>query len=510
MTAADSTESSAHERATIGRPKQFKPKHDFEATRRFRALAAQQHDARASRISDVRRIAMEALLGSQENDLEATVQVEAADEDLEDVPGMMPDADTEMDSRPNGRNNQSKLYRIRQLTRTLFFARQLQNPDWMVQPPDDLSTSWLVVLRPEGDRCLLLSNGGRVEVRRKNGYVLERYTDSRMPAGLTILDVVCMEGLSETSLANKGAPVPSTPCDIELPDFDGDDDLQQAPEEVQLTSRDQDHAMGDASPSTHQNHERRGKGKGKGKGKGRGRRGRPQGDRSYAVVDVLVWGDTELVNADAECRFFWLASRSAELPNQHSRRARSLQFLPAAPATHDTLSQLYLQDFGYAKDSFLFFHRQGQYAMEDANTPLVLYWRDRQLNRFVVDTPDPTGEKIPDQQAVVLELRGSGHLRTADHIIVAKLTEEMLQEVQKLSQGKIGVLLRFEASTIDMTAKTVSGLKPIALVPTRSRIWPDSWGRIVFQHLHRCGKAAAFSHEALTRAASGCAALPQC
>merc|ERR1719451_291294 len=51
-----------------------------------------------------------------------------------------------------------------------------------------------MMVRPEGDRCLLFSHdGGRVEIRRKNGYVHERYTDARMPKGLTILDVVCVE-----------------------------------------------------------------------------------------------------------------------------------------------------------------------------------------------------------------------------------------------------------------------------------------------------------------------------
>merc|ERR1719197_2140158 len=87
----------------------------------------------------------------------------------------------------------NKMRRLRRMQRTMFFARQMQAPDWMTEVPADLSTSWMMMVRPEGDRVLLLSDGGRVEIRRKNGYVMERYTDSRMPRGLTMLDCICVE-----------------------------------------------------------------------------------------------------------------------------------------------------------------------------------------------------------------------------------------------------------------------------------------------------------------------------
>merc|ERR1719197_2049529 len=95
----------------------------------------------------------------------------------------------------------NKMRRLRRMQRTMFFARQMQAPDWMTEVPADLSTSWMMMVRPEGDRCLLLSDGGRVEIRRKNGYVHERYTDSRMPKGLTVLDVVCVESPPDAAAA---------------------------------------------------------------------------------------------------------------------------------------------------------------------------------------------------------------------------------------------------------------------------------------------------------------------
>merc|ERR1719188_1363782 len=172
----------------------------------------------------------------------------------------------------------------------------------------------------------------------------------------------------------------------------------------------------------------RGKGKGKG-GKGKGRRRRPPGDRKYAVMDALVWGDQELASAEAECRMFWLASRFAELPEKHPRRARPLSLVPATPASPEALQHAYHSDTGVRKDSLLFLHREGQYAVSEAVTPLALQWRDRQISRFVVDTPDEKGELMPERQAVVLEVRGGGQLRTADRTVVSHFGEEQLAQV---------------------------------------------------------------------------------
>merc|ERR1719464_2409774 len=138
---------------------------------------------------------MEALLGGEnENDLEQEDEVE--EEAEEEDP--MADGEDAIMGVGGRKGNAKKMNRLRRLHRTLFFARQLQMPDWMLAMPDDLAASWLLLVRPEGDRCLLLSDSGRVEVRRKNGYVLERFQDSRLPSGLTVLDVVCMETPLET------------------------------------------------------------------------------------------------------------------------------------------------------------------------------------------------------------------------------------------------------------------------------------------------------------------------
>uniref|UniRef100_A0A7S0AFU8 Snurportin-1 n=1 Tax=Pyrodinium bahamense TaxID=73915 RepID=A0A7S0AFU8_9DINO len=223
-------------------------------------------------------------------------------------------------------------------------------------------------------------------------------------------------------------------------------------------------------------------------------------------MDVLVWGDVDLATAEAECRMFWLESRFAELPEWRPRRARPLHLVSATPATQEALARAYQSDVGYVKDSFQFVHREGHYCISEPVTPLVLMWRDRQLSRYVVDTPDQEGKVLPERQAVVLELRGGGRLRTADHCIVAQLSEEGLVHAQGLAHGKgpkSKALLRCEVSSVDIMARQLAGVHAVAHVAARSRVWADSWGRIVFQHLHRQGEAGAISFDALMGIASG-------
>ena len=450
----------ARERATVGRIGQFKATHSRsdEAARLTAALTMQQNDQRQARIEHMRRVAMEALLGgNSQNDLEE--EVEIPDDD---------DADDDMDMDKGNKGN--KMQRLRRLHRTLFFARQLQVPDWMIVPPNDLAQSWLVLAKPEGERCLFLSDGGRVEVRKKNGYVLERYTDSRLPRGLTILDVVCIEGPPKQSQEQK----PSEPRMEEVPN--GEEELGEDAE-----SADED--MGYQG----------------GKKGGKGRRRRPQGNRRYAVCDVLVWGDIDLAATEAECRLFWLESRFEEMREKAPRRARPLQLVKALPATAESLKELYYGDFGYLKDSLLFLHREGRYQVSEPVTPVARLWRDRHLSRFVVDTPDEKGQELPSKQSVVLEIRGGGRLRTADRHLVAQCNEEDLAKLQSGSQLKAKALVRCDISAIDLV-KGLMQVVPVAHVSARSRVWADSWARIAFQHLHREGQQSMISFETLLQA----------
>eukprot|EP00929_Paragymnodinium_shiwhaense_P080334 TRINITY_DN41882_c0_g1_i1.p2 TRINITY_DN41882_c0_g1~~TRINITY_DN41882_c0_g1_i1.p2 ORF type:complete len:495 (-),score=146.60 TRINITY_DN41882_c0_g1_i1:153-1637(-) len=487
-------------RPSAGRPDQYKRKstRESEAARRREALAAQQSEARAARLADIRRIATDALVADEKNDLEVQCEVAEVDDEAQDG-----EADADMGEGRSKKRESKKTVRMRKLHRTLFFARQFQQPDWMVEVPSDLCASWLVSVRPEGDRCLLCSQNGKVQIRRKNGYILERYYDARFPPGLTILDCVVMES---TPSASSQAPAPMADA-AETQEAEPDDAEMDAEEDVGAAAE-ADCAMNGAGQG-------RGYGKGKGRGKGAGKgKGKGKGViRKYAICDVLVWGDNDLVCAEAECRMYWLESRFAEMEEHVPKRARKLELVKSVPAALDAVHEAYTADVGYVKDALMFVHRDSHYCMSEAVTPLVLTWRDRQISRYVVDTPDPTGQTWPEKQAVVLELRNGGYLRTADRALVAQVSKEQQEEMVKLAGGgvenaKLGhhKLFRFEVDRVDVENRQLHGLKPVAFVPSRSRIWPDAWNRIAFQALYRQGRPQAISWEALKQAAAGFAA----
>ncbi|MEW5298940.1 MAG: hypothetical protein WDW36_002009 [Sanguina aurantia] len=63
-----------------------------------------------------------------------------------------------------------------------FYARQLQLPEWMTDVPGDLATHWYVMPRPEGIRCLLISQRGSTVCRMRNGVLLHAFQSS-LPEG---------------------------------------------------------------------------------------------------------------------------------------------------------------------------------------------------------------------------------------------------------------------------------------------------------------------------------------
>ena len=417
---------------------------------------------------------MDSLLTSTTND--GKEEVEVQDDDDDDI------ADTTNDMEMDGAYARGKkMQRLRRLHRTLFFARQMQIPDWMLVPPQDLAESWLVLAKPEGDRCLLLSDGGRVQVRQKNGHILEKFTDSRFPRGLTILDAVCIEGPQTEKPVRKKQDSSLGQDEVQEPSVNMDEPSSPVDD---VAESEGDDAMGCSQG---------------GKSSGKGRRRRPVGNRKFAICDVLVWGDMDMASTEAEFRLFWLQSRFEEMREKAPRRARPLQLIRALPATVEALRELYSEDFGYPKDSLMFLHRQGRYQISEAVTPLAKLWRDRHLSRFVVDTPDEKGKDLPSKQSVVLEVRGGGRLRTADRHLVAQCSEEDLEKLQ--GQAKNKSLVRCDVEAIDVVNRCLQVL-PVGLVPVRSRVWPDSWARIVFQHLHRSGQSSCIAFEALVQAAS--------
>lgn len=80
----------------------------------------------------------------------------------------------------------------RKLAKRRSYACQLNNPEWLIDPPMDLllciyitiinHIGWYVLPRPEGIRCLVIANHGITISRTKNGSVLHRFR-SDLPGG---------------------------------------------------------------------------------------------------------------------------------------------------------------------------------------------------------------------------------------------------------------------------------------------------------------------------------------
>ncbi len=62
------------------------------------------------------------------------------------------------------------------------YADLLAIPEYMVEIPPDLKENWLIVPKPEGVRCLVISSNGITTSRKKNGKILAKF-QSLLPDG---------------------------------------------------------------------------------------------------------------------------------------------------------------------------------------------------------------------------------------------------------------------------------------------------------------------------------------
>ena len=288
------------------------------------------------------------------------------------------------------------------------FAEKLMFPDWLIEKPNDLNSNWLVQLRPEGKRCILLISHGRVHIRSKQGRLLTPVPimePSLISLGTTILDCV----------------VPDT-------------------------------------------------------------------IRGYAcalyVMDVIYWDDAAIAESEAEFRHYWLKSRFSELSFDFSSFGETIDFkvmrsLPPLiyvepkDARGEVIEEMYSNHQDYATDSFIFTHKESQYVA--GLSPLQLQWRDRRLSRFVIDTSDFEGDRLPERQKVVLQAKvgksGKIKLKTWDGVKVAKL--------QTIEGIKESCLVRLTIAGVESDGSIKDPLSIVRIPP--GRVFPDSHNRIKSQ-----------------------------
>ncbi|GIL69575.1 hypothetical protein Vretifemale_497 [Volvox reticuliferus] len=81
------------------------------------------------------------------------------------------------------------------------YGSELMQPEWMTDIPGDLATNWLVMPRPEGMRCLLVTSRGRTVSWLRNGAPLHRFY-STLPGGSPATTAGC--GGSAAAAASSG------------------------------------------------------------------------------------------------------------------------------------------------------------------------------------------------------------------------------------------------------------------------------------------------------------------
>eukprot|EP00750_Incisomonas_marina_P001517 INCI11299.1.p1 GENE.INCI11299.1~~INCI11299.1.p1 ORF type:complete len:454 (+),score=71.92 INCI11299.1:184-1545(+) len=70
----------------------------------------------------------------------------------------------------------------KQRQKRMFYASQFMRPEWLTCRPDFNSGDWMVVARPDGQRCIVAASRGLTTSRTKTGNVLHRWP-SELPSG---------------------------------------------------------------------------------------------------------------------------------------------------------------------------------------------------------------------------------------------------------------------------------------------------------------------------------------
>ena len=208
-------------------------------------------------------------------------------------------------------------------------------------------------------------------------------------------------------------------------------------------------------------------------------------ERTFHVIDIMCWRGYDLYNSSCEARLFTLASRLEETDGigaQSQYNPYTFAAVPVFPAARLSLEQVYgtpESQLGFARDGFLFLHRDGQYDL-DQITPLVLVWKDAATSRFFVEAPQD------GRQHAVLRPVADGdalQLQTGDEpaVTVARVPCPPAMEAALPRFVRVSFATIDEAALVDVH---------VAGNASRRREYADSWLKIRFQWMAR--------HEPLT------------
>lgn len=195
-------------------------------------------------------------------------------------------------------------------------------------------------------------------------------------------------------------------------------------------------------------------------------------DKHFVCTDILMWGSVGLMEAEFQCRHFFLQSRLGE--GAWDRGDITLSQVEADFATCERLEELYTAsppDDWFIPDGFQFIHQSAQYT--PGLSPLALVWRDHTISRYAVDTT--VANTMPEQEICVLRMRKGHCLRTEDRLLVAHLRPDQVQGIPGKSLVKC-LITDWSRGHEKKIAVDVIGRAGA------SRVFADSWSRLLSQH----------------------------
>jgi hypothetical protein len=209
---------------------------------------------------------------------------------------------------------------------------ELMVPEWMTEPPASLATEWLVVPRPEGKRCVLVSSGGRTVSRGRNGKVMHRFR-SGLPGG----------GGGRGS-GGRGAGGGGR----------GDSEYDTRGSVLDAIF------VGDT--------------------------------QTYYVLDVMCWRGCLYYDCPTDFRFFWLHTKMQEEHSSISAGAGggdqgfAVTPLPYYAASPEAVSGLVANagQYPFSIDGLLFYNLAAHYTV--GPSPLHLVWKDAACSSYLLDT----------------------------------------------------------------------------------------------------------------------------
>eukprot|EP00919_Chromeraceae_sp_WS-2016_P070943 GHVR01168109.1.p1 GENE.GHVR01168109.1~~GHVR01168109.1.p1 ORF type:complete len:489 (+),score=123.67 GHVR01168109.1:34-1467(+) len=293
-----------------------------------------------------------------------------------------------------------------------YFSQQLVLPDFMIDPPLDLLTNWLVAGRPEGNRALVISRSGNGVMRNKSGHLIRYFNSSGLPNGLTILDCALNEQYSWLFVLDcmfwNGAILCDLPSKYRL-------------RFIHDRITEDDDVLENVTP-THQ-----------------------YSIRLVRYFPCTVYNCMKLYYRQDEVMTTSVGSMEEE--------------------GKDNYNDLYLCPT-YPFDSLLFVHKEAKYI--PTWNPLFLCYRDCTISKYAIDTLHTDGT-IPDKHTISVKVEEEGNLYTIDDVCVGQINHDIM-----VKKKLIGKVIKCEVDGIDWLTGKLINIIYKAIQHTRPLAEPSS------------------------------------